>query len=361
MKKIFIIQTLLLLIFLAGCSDSNYKDFADSQLKIESSDINFSAMGGTGEIVVAENETFTATSDKDWCNLSISGKVISVTATPNMSISGRTARITVKSNNKINYVSVTQTSISLSIETDNISISGRGDEARITYSTEAEMTIGNIADSWLTASVDGNEIVFEATPNPSLTSTRSTTVILAVQSQGNTLLVYNISVTQGANYLTYEDYLGIYTMNYSITYASSIPTRSLTVTLSVKSEGQTYRLDGILADGSPGEITVNYNNADGSISLLGQVMHVYPDTQYDFWWLPYSTDAYISRTATYGMFSTDFDLSNGGLKFRMVDNGLWTRITAGFMLRNYNGSTSMGNINGKDGQPYYFYPSFEKQ
>ncbi|MDR1199158.1 MAG: hypothetical protein LBK94_09155 [Prevotellaceae bacterium] len=365
MKKIYIIQILLLSIFLTGCSDSNYTDLEDSQVKIESADIAFNASGGTGEIVVAETDAFTAASDQNWCSLNISGKVIALTVEPNVSISGRTARITVKSGNKTNYVVVTQTLAKFYIESDDAGISGKGYEVRIPCETDVSLAVDTVYDSWLTASIDGNEIVLQATPNPSMENTRSTTITLAIRNQGNTVFTHNLNVTQGTNYLNYEDYLGTYTMYYSTTNTSSIPTRSLTVTLSVKSEGETYRLDGILADNSPGELLARFNANNGTVSLLGQIMHVYPDTQYDFWWLPYSDPTngnYINRSTTAGMVAVDIDLSNGGLKFNMADNGVWgSRVVAGFMLRNYNGSTSMGNVNGKDGQPYYYYPSFDKQ
>jgi hypothetical protein len=368
MKKIYIIQILLLSIFLAGCSSTEYHEFENSQVKIESADVNFSALGGTGEIVVAESGNITAEIDQNWCSLSVSGKTISVTVTPNMSISGRSAQVTVKSGNKINYVSVTQTSVTLNMDATSASIDGKGGEVRIACQTEANLIIDNVADSWLTASTDGNDIVLQvATGNPSMDNVRTTTVTVAVQDQnGTTLFTQDVNVTQGKNYLVYEDYLGTYTMNYSITNASNVSTRSLTVTLSIKDEGQTYRLDGILADGSPGELLVRYNS-NGMVSILGQIMYVYPDTQYDFWFLPYSQTApngsnYTSRSTTIGMISTDIDLSNGGLKFKMVDNGVWgSYVVAGFLLRNYDGSTSKGNVNGKDGQAFYFYPVFEKQ
>ncbi|MDR0754759.1 MAG: hypothetical protein LBF04_05150 [Prevotellaceae bacterium] len=366
MKKICIVQILLLSIFLTGCNSTEYYEFENTQVKIESAEINFTAAGGTGEIVVAESENFTAAVDQDWCSLAINGKIISITATPNMSISGRSARVTLKSGNRINYVSITQTSVTLNIDATNISIDGKGGEARIAYSTEATLVIDTVYDSWLTASIDGNEIVLQVTANPSMDNTQSSTVTLAVQNETGTILfTYNLNITQGKNYLNYEDYLGTYTMNYAITNANSTPTRSLTVTLSVKSEAdQTYYLEGILTDALAqyGNITVKYN-ADGTLSLLGQIIFPYPiNTAYDTWWLPYSEDSYISRTTTYGMISANTDLSNGGLKFTMIDNGVWvTRKTAGFMIRNYSGSTNMGNIAGQDGQPYYFYPSFEKQ
>ncbi|MDR1554076.1 MAG: hypothetical protein LBS69_11565 [Prevotellaceae bacterium] len=368
MKKIYLIQILLLSIFLAGCDSTEYLEFENTQVKIESANVNFSALGGTGEIVVAESNNFTATVDQTWCSLNVSGNVISVTAIPNMSISGRNARITVKSGNKVNYVSVTQASITFKTETDNATIDGKGGEARIAYETEASLAIDTVTGSWLTASIDGNEIVLQAAnANPSISNTRSATVTLAIQNQGTTLFTYDISVTQEKNYLVYEDYLGTYTMYYTTTNTSPTPTKSLTVTLSAKVEGESYKLEGILAPAfDTNHVTVNYN-ANGTVSILGQIMFKYPSTTWDTWFLPYSKPTpngnYVNRSTTVGMVSADIDLSSGNLKFSMVDNGVWGTPyeVAGFLIRVYDVSTNMGNLAGADGQPYYFFPSFEKQ
>jgi hypothetical protein len=357
MKKIFIIQTLLLLIFLAGCSDSDYKDFKDSQLKIESSDINFTAIGGTGEIVVAENETFTATSDQDWCSLNVNGKIISITVTPNPSLSGRTARITVKSNNKVNYISVTQTSASLNIETDKAYFLRSGGEVRIAYETETTLSIDNVADSWITASIDGNEIVLQATSNMNF-SERFTTVALAIKNDGTTVFTYNINVSQEKNLLQYEDFLGTYTMTYYKTDVLPAQSYTLTVTLSELSAGQTYKLNGLLADDTK-DIIVNYSNG---VSILAQIL--FPYSIYTIIFTPYS-GAYVTTSSTVGMKSSNADISSGKLKFDLVDNGVWgSYTTIGFALAAYNTSSGSlaGTINlGKDGGSFYCYPSFEKQ
>ncbi|MDR0542508.1 MAG: DUF4302 domain-containing protein [Dysgonamonadaceae bacterium] len=163
----------------------------------------------------------------------------------------------------------------------------------------------------------------------------------------------------------YQDYLGTYTLRYATSNAATARNRSLEVTLVAEQPGSTYRLEGLLADDSPGKIYLNYS-ASGNISLLGQVMYVYPDTKYDFWLLPYSypiNGNYTSRSTTYGVVSSAIEMSpEGKLSFDMVDNGLWQGYggVAGFILRNYNGSTNAGNVNGgKDGQYAYFFLRFE--
>jgi hypothetical protein len=166
--------------------------------------------------------------------------------------------------------------------------------------------------------------------------------------------------------LGYEDFLGDYTFRYAISNTATTQTRSLDVTLVAEETGKTYRLEGLLADNSPGKLIVNFVSSNGTISMLGQVMHIYPDTKYDFWLLPYSypiNGNYTSRTTTYGLISKEIEIIDGKLKFKMLDNGLWVGYggVAGFLLRNYEGSTNRGNVNGKDGQPFYFFPVFEQK
>ena len=176
----------------------------------------------------------------------------------------------------------------------------------------------------------------------------------------------NAEIYYSAPLLTYGDLIGTYTLRYSTSNAQPPNrNRSATVTMVQNIVGQTYFLKGILtpADEAKGNIIVKYSPSRG-IAISGQILFVRENTGYDFWWLPYSrpeTGNYVSRSTTPGMYSTNVD-NSGKLKFDMVDDGFWVSyVVAGFILRDYQSSTSMGNINGKDGQPYYFYPQFEKQ
>jgi hypothetical protein len=169
----------------------------------------------------------------------------------------------------------------------------------------------------------------------------------------------------GAKIYEYEDFLGNYKLSYSTSNATPPNrTRSLDVTLVQETLGESYRLEGLLANGSPGKLIVSYTN--GKIEVKGQIMSVDPNTNYDFWLLPYSYNIdgnYTSRSTDYGLIADKIEEVGGKLQFDMVDNKVWTSHggTAGFLLRNYNGSTSMGNVTGKDGQAFYYFWRFEKQ
>jgi hypothetical protein len=69
----------------------------------------------------------------------------------------------------------------------------------------------------------------------------------------------------------------------------------------------------------------------------------------------------VSENDSYGMRSTNLDMS-GKLKFSLEDNEVRTGyLTIGFILRNYKGGANAGNVTGKGGQSMHFYLTFEKK
>jgi hypothetical protein len=370
MKKIYILSTSLLLLILAGCESKEYHEFEDTLVKIESADVVFSAVGGTGEIVVAGAEAFTVASDQDWCTSNNSGRKVLLTVEPNLSMSGRTAKITIRAGEKLSYVMIMQLAAGFKIETTDIHVAPKvGEEMRVPYETDVQLAIGQVVDNWLTASIEDQEIVLRvAVSNPSLEEARTTTVTVAIQNQGETIYTQKLNVTQDKNYLAYEDFLGNYAMSYSISYSNPTATRVIPVTFSEKVAGQSYKLEGILPDEPdfPGEIIATYN--EGLITILGQIMYTYPagtdftigtkgntsagvvKEGYLYWLLPYSSANYTYRNSTYGVASSNIDLSSG-LKFKMLDNGVCTAAekeqVVGFILRIFNGSTTVSSIYGK--------------
>lgn len=107
MKKIFSLLIMTLCLFMAGCSDEE-NDTTVPQLGIDNSGVIFTAAGGTGTIELKVAGA-TATADKDWFTVSVSGKTITVTASPNTTISGRTGQVIIKQDGLERTVPVTQT------------------------------------------------------------------------------------------------------------------------------------------------------------------------------------------------------------------------------------------------------------
>ena len=375
MKRITNVISIFILLFLYGCEPESYRSFEESQVKINQSDVTFTAAGGTGEIVVATSGQFTATVDqanRSWCSVSIAGNKITVTVEPNMSNMTRSANITIQAGDKINFVPVSQTPVYIRLGSyEAIHFLGKAGSWAIPYQCDVPVTV-TAADSWISGYTQDGQIVLEAGQNPSLLESRKTQVTLIA---GNNLVSVKLEVNQDPG--LYYALLGDYTMSYA---TSNVPpanrTRTATVTLVEGTPGATYYLKGILSndDEALGNIIVNLNNKSTGLELeiCGQIICLRAGTNYDFWLLPYSQPVnggnYVTRSTTVGIASMTLEETDDGkISFTMQDNGVWPAgsgpdyLCAGFILRNYEGSASMGNINGKDGQANYFYPMFEKQ
>ncbi|MDR1985079.1 MAG: hypothetical protein LBQ28_09710 [Prevotellaceae bacterium] len=367
MKKIYIIQILLLSIFLTGCSDSTeYKEFEDVLVKIDNSNVIFSAIGGTGDIIVAESVDFTAVSDKDWCQLTVSGQKITATVEPNMSISGRTARVTIKSGNRVNYVSVTQYGIRI---TRTVTASGKGEEIRISYNYDVPVIFKSVDENWVSCTVETDEIVLTVQANPSLTETRSANVVLQIGTVE--LFEETVTVNQEKNYLEYADYLGTYVMTYSNTYNSTTPSFSINVELVEKVAGESFYLKGILQPAYDDNflIPIGYSGATG-LSIVTQALGFDPVKDMDIWIaVTRSESNSYSIGSGYGLVSTGANLDSGHLAFSFTDNGKWTGYTTiGISFRylvkgtsSTTGATTAPIGNGTGDKIRYYYMTFEKQ
>jgi hypothetical protein len=329
--------------------------------------------------------------DVTWLTAEVVGQEIVLQAEANMGISTKSATVTVSLQYEgytfhTHDLLVSQQAFTFETGTYTTIPYAAGSTISIPFESDVTVTASPGSD-WLTAAVVGQKIIVTATtPSPSALNTREgiVTVILK-NSGGTTLQELPIPVVQDKNIQpSYADFLGTYTMRYSISYSSTATTRAIPVTLTEKVASQSYKLDGILPDNQDigGELVVTYS--EGNISITGQSLRTYPaGTNFTvgtagntpagsvaagdlFWLLPYSAGNAISRSTTYGVVSSDYDFSGEAFKFRMVDNGKWSTKTAGFALRIYHGDTPVSYIYGK--QPsgssagyYYHYMVFEKQ
>ena len=106
-NKILISLTFLGL--LAACQKPEQEVVEKKALKVVSSDVIIGVEGGTGTIVVEADEAVTATSERDWCQVSVDGKTIHVSVPEaNPSRMSRYARIIIKAGSDESHVTVQQ-------------------------------------------------------------------------------------------------------------------------------------------------------------------------------------------------------------------------------------------------------------
>lgn len=114
MKKI--VCFLMTAMALSACNKDEVACPAESsEITIVQSDILFDASGGTGTVKLADLEgAVTAVSASGWCQVSVAGDVVTVTADPNQALGGRASRITLKSGAKSSYVVAQQSGMEFS-------------------------------------------------------------------------------------------------------------------------------------------------------------------------------------------------------------------------------------------------------
>jgi len=194
MKRIANIIFISAFIFLYGCEKDSYRPFSESQVKIEKSDLAFTAAGGTGSIVVGISGQYTATVDQNWCKLNTSGNTITVTVEPNMNANARTANVTIKAGDLVNFVPVTQTPVYIRLESiAPINFLGKGGTSEpITYECEVPVTTVTSDASWVTGYAQDGKIYLVAEQNPNFLNNRKTSVTL-----GNNLTSVKLDIVQG--------------------------------------------------------------------------------------------------------------------------------------------------------------------
>ncbi|MDR1527126.1 MAG: hypothetical protein LBS46_05580 [Dysgonamonadaceae bacterium] len=200
MKKTINLFAIFAILFFCGCENEDYPRFEDSQVKIEQSNVTFTAKGGTGSIIVGTSD-YTASVDQNWCKLSTSGNTITVTVEPNISVIIRSANVTIQSGDKINFVPVTQNAVYLHLENyETISLLGRG--GTISFPYECETSVSVTSDvSWITPKVEGDQIVLQAMQNPNFLESRKATLTLTA---GDNLFSLKLNVEQKELITSYE-------------------------------------------------------------------------------------------------------------------------------------------------------------
>jgi hypothetical protein len=360
MKRTNILLVSVLTLFF-GCNSTEYLDYTDTQVPIKKADTQFSAIGGEKEIVVDLSDKYTVVSDKEWCKTTIKDKTVTVNVEPNMTLSGRTALLTIESGTRQSVVSITQTSAVIKLENYVYDVFEEKDTVVVKYECDFPVRAGELPE-WISSSLDRQkqEITFIVEAG---TYSRTAIIPLYVDGENDVVLtVKEISIRQ--NLLTYDDFIGPYTMTYSKSIDGSYQD-SLNVFIIGDVSGKSYFLKGLLADDDIGSILINYNDLTGALSFTGcKIVPARNSDTPDVWWAPYQvrgSSLYVTPTNAYGMKSTDHNIA-GRLSFVLEDDGLDPGYTTiGFILRKYIGSSNQGDVSGKDGQSRYFYPVFRKK
>ena len=95
-----------------ACSDET-TDGSFRRVEVASSNVTFTSVGGSGEIIV-KTPNVKATSSESWCQISMSGSKVSVTVEPNLSLEERTAVVYMTTDGMADYqIPVSQSGVKM--------------------------------------------------------------------------------------------------------------------------------------------------------------------------------------------------------------------------------------------------------
>ena len=168
MKKIYCFFSLvtLLAVMLTACSDDTTNPYAQgNSISIVNADLQFSALPATGSITVAAPSISEVRTTADWLTTTVSGNTVTVNVTANNSLEGRSARLTIYSGNDYVEAVVQQLGIDVAFVTGSeVRVERAAQEYRLPVKHNVPVEIGETPE-WLTAVMDGDELVLTFTKN----------------------------------------------------------------------------------------------------------------------------------------------------------------------------------------------------
>lgn len=371
MKKVYYyILPIFIAVMAVACSDEK-TDGSFRRIEVASSNVTFTSVGGSGEIVV-KTPNVKAKSSESWCQISMSGSKISVTVEPNMSLEERTAIVYMTVEGMADYqIPVSQSGVKVKTIGMRV-LDGIGEtDVKFAYEADYPMEVVAVEDDWLQATIENDYISLTVPMSDNKTNMRSTLVWLA--PKGQTALRIPISVTQNKRPkyilpLGYDDYLGEYELAYTTTYNATARTKTIRVELAKGDEENTFYLKGILKNENVGNIILKYVPEKGIVTMNAQKFctKIPSEPTKDGWILMYYSSANtVSNSASNSLASGNFTLLDG-LVFDMVHNTGSSSIViiGGFSLRTYpTGTTTPSttwSAGAANGDVSYCYMQFKK-
>lgn len=181
MKRILYIILAGILLLAVSCVK---EETPETYLQILQSDVNFTAAGGPGEILISTNASeVSASSDKSWLTVGTAGtESVLFTVEESGEAFSRIANVTISAGGQSQEVSISQMGLIFTVSSDEIAsgfeIDPEGGSVSFGFSTsgisDPTVTIPE-ADSWLESSIQDGQIILSAEINLS-GSDRSTTV-----------------------------------------------------------------------------------------------------------------------------------------------------------------------------------------
>lgn len=263
MKKIiYTIFALAAGIAVGGCNKYDYKEPVQTLFIVES-DVDFTAVGGEGTILVRTNRegTITASSNQDWCTVEVLGMIVKVTASQNGQISNRTAMVTVSLGDESQEVPVTQSASYFSIE--KLLVEAKWQEGIYEVGLQSVITPTITTDSdWITVDLSAESIIITVGENPDNESREGTVTVII----GDTTMTIVVKQARHPNPpIPYADFPTQWTLTY---YDQNGKLRTATLTFTPVAPSS-FNVSGWT--GLPSFIKLDYDQETGDLSMkMGQ-------------------------------------------------------------------------------------------
>lgn len=228
-------------------------------LEVVSQNIDFTADGGVGTIVVKSFFPVTATSstqsdpDNDWCTVSVSCKTITVTATENVGITTRTAeiKITTAAGTTLT-VEAHQEATPFKLEKTTVNLTWKGEFSEqniLCFSQDPLLIDDSGIASWLKYELKDDFLHFKADPNTAGYGRKSTLKLTRTNGE-----VETITINQAGQLVKFADLIGAYTLTY---IDGDDEPRSVQVTFAQLVANTSYRVGSFVVPGPT--TTTSYN------------------------------------------------------------------------------------------------------
>ena len=166
-KLVYIFAAIVAVAAIASCKKENPYQPRVKTLSVVSSDLTFSNAGGTGTVVVEAEGSVSATSEKPWAQVSVSGKTITVTCDPWDQFETRNAKITITSGDESLDITAIQQGVVFYMDgasiTDEFVMSSKPEAYTYYFTSNAEVSADSNTE-WLTVTYDDEAESITITP-----------------------------------------------------------------------------------------------------------------------------------------------------------------------------------------------------
>lgn len=331
--KIKISLFISLILLMVSCEKNSSIDTPEPQLKIIEANVTFETQGGTGFVRLDARNAVTATSNAEWCTVSVDNTTVNIHVDAHTGMGGRAATITIRSGNETIDVTAVQTAAVMWFKnlTDNtISFLSEGSTIATPIISSYPIQVENKPD-WITYRIENDSLFLTATPGVRKGS-------ISFSSEGR-------SITYNIMQISYSGLLGTWKMKFN-NPSNGNRLDSTLVRLEEKERNASFSMKNLYITGTnEAEIQVDFDPKTNNATIsAGQYLMTATDGRLVYLALRSATGSY--NYATSSQLAGILDIKdNGTVTYTFISNETWTA-AAGFGFYLFTGEPSSTTTTG---------------